>query len=251
MKVQDPQLPSEEEVKCHELTHLPHRSWCSHYVRGKGRATDHRKQNRDPKITELHCFLGSAADTRPRCILVAKQFGTKFLLASVVPLKGASHESCFKSDQQAALGDLLQEVVKRRGDAKWRRPQANGVIERENLSVEGHVMVLKDAFEARLGKKVPSDHAALAWLVEFAAVLINRYEVGHDGRTPYERLREKSSKLLGLEFGERLHFRRCRAAARMAKLDVSWQDGVFLGYRSLRGEVVVGTAEGVQDEDGA
>ena len=56
----------------------------------------------------------------------------------------------------------------------------------------------------------------MAWLVEFAAVLINRYEVGHDGKTPYERLRGKPSKLLGLEFGERLHFRRCRAAGRMA-----------------------------------
>ena len=41
------------------------------------------------------------------------------------------------------------------------------------------------------------------------------------------------------------HFRRCQAAGRMAKLDVSWQDGVFLGYRSLSGEVVVGTAHDV------
>ena len=158
----------------------------------------------------------------------------------------------FKSDQEAALGDLLQEVVKRRGDARTFVEQSpvassasNGVIERGNLSVEGQVRVLKDAFEARLGKKVPSDHAALAWLVEFAAVLIDRCEVGHDGKTPYERLTGKPSKLLGLEFGERLHFRRCRAAGRMSKLDVSWQDGVFLEYRSLSGEVIVGTADGV------
>ena len=47
VKVQETQLPSEEEVKCHELTHLPYGSWCSHCVRGKGKATDHRKQNRD------------------------------------------------------------------------------------------------------------------------------------------------------------------------------------------------------------
>ena len=162
-------------------------------MRDKGRAIDHRKQNRNPKIPEVHvdyCLLGSAADTRPRCILVA----------SVVLLKGASHEfparrMCaflkelglehrdvvFKSDQEAALGDLLQEVVKRRGDARTFVEQSpvassasNGVIERGNLSVEGQVRVLKDAFEVRLGKKVPSDHAALAWLVEFAAVLINR-----------------------------------------------------------------------------
>ena len=45
--------------------------------------------------------------------------------------------------------------------------------------------MLKDAFEARLGKKVLTS----AKLVEFAAVLINGYEVGHDSRTPYERLR--------------------------------------------------------------
>ena len=97
----------------------------------------------------------------------------------------------------AALGDLLHEVVKKRSDAKTFVEQSpvassasNGVIERGNLSVEEQVRVLKDAFEARLGKKVPSDHAALAWLVKFATVLINRYEVGHDGRTPYERLRE-------------------------------------------------------------
>ena len=48
----------------------------------------------------------------------------------------------------------------------------------KNLSVEEQVTVLKDAFVVRLGRNVPSDHAALAWLVEFAAVLINRYEVG-------------------------------------------------------------------------
>ena len=85
VKVQDPLLPSEEEVMRHELTHLPYRSWCSHCVREKGRAIDHRKQNRDPKIPELHvdyCFLGSAADARPWCILVAMQFGTKCLLAA-------------------------------------------------------------------------------------------------------------------------------------------------------------------------
>ena len=120
----------------------------------------------------------------------------------------------FKSDQEAALEDLLQEVVKRRGDARTFVEQSpvassasNGVIERVNLSVEEQVRVLKDAFEAKLGKKVPSDYAALAWLVEFAAVLINCNEVRHDGRTPYERLRGESSKLLGLEFSERLHFR--------------------------------------------
>ena len=69
----------------------------------------------------------------------------------------------------------------------------------------------------------------MSWLVEFVAVLVNRYEVGHDGKTPWERLRGKQSRLLGLEFGELLLFRRHRAAGKQAKLDVCWEDGVFLG----------------------
>ena len=123
----------------------------------------------------------------------------------------------------------LQEVVKRRGDAKTFVEQSpvassasNGVIERGNLSVEGQVRVLKDAFEARLGKKVPSDHAALAWLVEFAAVLINRYEVVRDGRTPYERLRGKPS-MLGLEFGGRQGGWRSSTSA--GRTGYSWGSG--------------------------
>ena len=34
--------PSKEEVRIHNLTHLPYRSWCPHCVRGKARR--HRKR---------------------------------------------------------------------------------------------------------------------------------------------------------------------------------------------------------------
>ena len=57
-------------------------------------------------------------------------------------------------------------------------------------------MPLRPASETR------ADHPVLSWLVEFAAVLVNRYEVGHDGKAPYERLRGKQSQLLGLGFGD-------------------------------------------------
>ena len=104
---------------------------------------------------------------------------------------------------------------------------------------------MKDALETLIGNKITADHPVSSWLVEFAAVLVNRYEVGHDGNTPYERLRGKQSRRLGLEFGELLHFRRHRAAGKQAKLDVSWEDGVFLGYRTLSRETIVGTLKGV------
>ena len=67
-------------------------------------------------------------------------------------------------------------------------------------------------------------------------------EVGHDGKIPYEHLRGKQSRLLGLEFGKLLHFRRHQAAG---KLDVSWVDGSFLGCTTLLEETIVRTSEGV------
>ena len=104
MKVQDPQLPSEEEVKCHELTHLPYRSWCSHCVRSKGRATDHQKQNRDLKIPELHvdyCFSGSATDSRP----------------------GGREEEGRSLD---LLGAVPGGVVRKQGVIEWEKPSVEG-----------------------------------------------------------------------------------------------------------------------------
>ncbi len=55
----------------------------------------------------------------------------------------------------------------------------------------------------------------------------------------------KKFKLLGLEFGERLRFRRTGAPGKLAKMETVWEDGVFLGYRASIGETVVDTVDGV------
>ena len=65
------------------------------------------------------------------------------------------------------------------------------------------------------------------------------------GKTPFERLRGKQSRLIGLEFGEKVNFRRTAVGVRMAELDSLWSDGVFLEYRSVVGEIVFGTESGV------
>ena len=274
MKVQDPKLPTPEEVKEHALTHLPYRAWCPHCVRGKGKSMQRRQSKDKPGIREIHvdyCFMGKAEDHRPKCIVVAKDRETRMVMASVVPLKGASHEfparrirafvnelGCehvdiiIKSDQEPAIIDLVREVARLRAPANTLKEESpvgasasNGVVERGIQTCEGQIRVLKDALEARIRDKVKSDHPVLTWLVEFAAVLVNRYEVGHDGKTPFERSRGKKSKMLGLEFGEMLNFRRNRAPGRLAKLDCQWEDGIFLGYRTTSGETIVGTTEGV------
>ena len=122
---------------------------------------------------------------------------------------------------------------------------SNGVAERGVQTVEGQVRVLKDALEMRLETEIPSNHNILAWLVEFAGTVVNRYEVGRDGKTPYERLRGKQSRLIGLEFGEKVNFRRTAVGARMAQLDSLGSDGVLFldfGRSAEESSLVPGTA---------
>ena len=64
-KIQDPKLPSEEEIKQHEITHLPYRSWCRHCVRGRGREFPHARVGDQVSLPELHATCVSWA-TRAR-----------------------------------------------------------------------------------------------------------------------------------------------------------------------------------------
>ena len=280
IKVADPALPSKAEVEEHELTHLPYPSWCSLCTHAMGRSADHKRQvNRDHDVREIHmdyCFMGHSqtkevSNPRLATILAVKDRDTRMLMGTIVPRKGSTHEfvakrvkafidelglsNCrltIKTDQEPAITDLVGAIVRIRPNVETFHEQSpvgssasNGVAERGVQTLEGQIRVLKDALENRWRLKIGEEHKVLAWLTEYAAVLLNRYEVGHDGKTSYERLRGKTSRMLGLEFGERILFRRQPIGARLAKLDSLWEEGAFLGYRSQSGETMVGTADGV------
>ena len=123
--------------------------------------------------------------------------------------------------------------------------QSNGVAEKAIQSVQGQVRVLKLALEKRRGIQIPHRHSVMPWVVEYAAFLLNRYEVGHDGKTVYERSKGKRAKTLGIEFGEGVHWMMKQAKGALGKLDSLWSDGVYLGIEGKTGEIIVGDAEGV------
>ena len=56
---------------------------------------DHRRAGRDKLIPEIHvdyCFMGSKIDVVTKCIVVAKDYSSKSVMASVVPVMCASNE---------------------------------------------------------------------------------------------------------------------------------------------------------------
>ena len=85
----------------------------------------------------------------------------------------------------------------------------------------------------------------MTWLIEYVSLLLNRYEVGRDGRTAHERNKNKSSKLMGLDFGECVTWRRRPVGSNLAKLAVLWDVGVYLDVKGSTGEIIIGNGHGV------
>ena len=60
--VKDPGMPTAKEIAEHEITHLPHRSWCAACVAGRSRDRPHKRlNNRDcqvPTIVFDYGFMG-------------------------------------------------------------------------------------------------------------------------------------------------------------------------------------------------
>ena len=66
--------------------------------------------------------------------------------------------------------------------------------------------------------KLETPHPAIPWITEHAAVLLNRFEVGHDGKTAYERNKGMKAKVLGMEFGEATLWKRPPVGGAWSKL---------------------------------
>ena len=86
--------------------------------------------------------------------------------------------------------------------------QSNGVVERGIQSVEGIIRSIRSALEERISEKLDIEDAIWPWLIEYSGYLVNRMEVGKDGKTEYERNKGKRAKVVGVEFGETVLWKR-------------------------------------------
>ena len=274
--MRSPSQPSGAEVEEHEKTHLPFRSWCRHCVRRKGKQAEHRRLTQEEVGPELHmdfAFMGDEESEELLTILVAKERTTRMLMSTVVQAKssvefaakrtlaflreiGCEHVAMtVKSDNEPAMSALVTQIGKLRAANGGQRfsvemspaysSASNGVVERGVQTVQGQVRVLRSAVEEKWRVKLETAHSIWPWLVEYASFLINRGEVGHDGKTPYERCKAKRGKLPGLAFGEKILWRRRPVGGNLSKLTCLWEDGIFLGVKGSSGEYIVGDGNGV------
>ena len=69
--------------------------------------------------------------------------------------------------------------------------QSNIIAERTVQDLEDGVRTHKLDLEAKLKTTLRISHPCISWMVENVADIINKFKIGHDGRTAYERLKGK------------------------------------------------------------
>ena len=99
------------------------------------------------------------------------------------------------------------------------------------------------ALESRLDAKIPVTHHVITWLVEHAADVLNKFAVGIDGRTAYERIKGKKYHGEMVEFGRRVMYKiPCKPEGGL--MTERWVLGTWLGKRALSDEHVVAVDTG-------
>ena len=142
-----------------------------------------------------------------------------------------------KTDNEAALVALKEAVMQKLGaetipvEPPAGESESNGAVENGGKLFKGIIRVHVMALERKIGGSVPSKHPLMAWLVEHVADVVTKYLQASDGRTAYERLFGKRVHEESLEFGERVMWRKRRAADTRVVLDPRWAEGVWLGRR--------------------
>ena len=110
--------------------------------------------------------------------------------------------------------------------------------------MEGQLRTMKDVLDLRYKHVILAEHCIVAWLVKYVSILLNKMEIGHDGKTAEQRTRGRKSAVPGLEFGEKVLFKKTIETNYMEKILPRWGYGVFVGIKQVSGELMIMSQDG-------
>ncbi|CAJ1377485.1 unnamed protein product [Effrenium voratum] len=212
-----PIKPTADEVRQHNISHIPYRSWCGHCVRGKGRALQHQ-QNRAsreeagrarPRVSMDYFQLGKKSDDSALPLLAIIDEKSQRVFSVALPGKGVVHQynTAIVVKLLKCLG--LQDAVLK-------------------TDTERSLVALRSAAQLRL-----------------PGIGFEDAVKGADGFTPYERSTGKKWRIELPEFGECVWYQPLKGERDRSKLEAKFEPGIYLGIQEGTAMRWIGTAEGV------
>ena len=110
-------------------------------------------------------------------------------------------------------------------------------------SIRGQFRTFRDNLENAYEVLIDSGHPVIPWMVDHSAATIDRFQVGGDGKTSYERRRGKTFQKELAEFSECVWYLKAKSKS-TPDIQSRWATGVWLGVREESNEIIVGTSEG-------
>ena len=234
--ITSPIKPSAEAVEKHNITHLPERPWCPVCTAAKAKEDAHRRGANEldsddkgavPTIA-LDYNEPDAQDNLKVRTICGKDETTGSLIHHKVVCKGVGDDwiirklikdfeelgrkdAMLKTDGEPALVNVQTRVqAHREGRTLLRNPpvydpKSNGPCEKAVQDLTAQTRVLRIALEARLKEAVGEDTPVVEWMIEHAAFLLNKFSVGADGMTAWERLTGQKWRRPLVEFGEMVY----------------------------------------------
>ena len=288
--VRNPAMPTAVERALHEITHWPFRDWCPVCVKSRGLGQAHRSikpedaESDVPRVAMDYGFIkedqtitedehGTGITARVcMTILVMVETMCNSVWAYAIEGKGAASTDWLapkmvddmntigmareriiaKSDQEASIVQLQQEVAKLRKDAgtaiensRVGDSNSNGAVERAIREVKGMTRTLRCHLEEKLGKKVKLDDPVVPWMIRHAAYIVTRCRLGPDGKTAMQKLKGRRVITPMLPFGEAVLFKLPKVPNMPGDFEDRFEVGIWLGCLIRTGEHLVGTGKGV------
>ena len=262
--------PTKSEVDEHNLTHCPFRSWCPICVEAQGKEDPHYRSTEEdlfnvaPVVSMDYKELSEYNEDKIGITtVVCRDKWTKAVASHVVKPKGfiecakrlvefldsfGYREVSLKSDNESAIKVLRDEVIGQRSrptrpaGSVPLHPQTHGRAEKAIQDVTDQVRKLKMALEQRLNARLSINIPVMHWMVEHAALLINRHQLGHDGKTAYRRVHQREAPASQFEFAEQVLARFAPKRSnnkRKVPLAPRSTPGIWVGFNEATAENII------------
>jgi hypothetical protein len=276
--VHSAQPPSEEEIKSHNLTHLPYKDWCSACNMAKARPDAHRvdpdalKQREIPVISFDYCHTGKTGEAVEEGAQVQKLTAvvvhdSHSNAVHCIPVRG-KHQGkhvakeiikfinflgygavCLRTDNEPATLDIQRVIQRARQRQDLRTVIENGKVldkgsnphaEKAIDSVRCQAMVFLHALTHNLKYDVPPGHPLFAWAFSHAAWTLTRFSL------------QCNVSAYQLISGHPYHGNLCDFGAPVLiyvgdsnkhKGDPKWRHGIFLG-KNMSNDMYIASVSG-------